>query len=59
MGLPNMLHPALALAALLALLACGPALLATAVAWLGTLPTPALLAMPALVSAALATLLTR
>lgn len=53
------LAPALTLAALLALLACGPALLALALAWLGALPAWCLLAMPALASAALATLLTR
>lgn len=53
------LAPALALAALLALLACGPALWPLLLAYLGTLPKVALLAMPALASAALATVLTR
>lgn len=55
----HLLRPALALALALALLACGPALLAALVAWLATWPTVALLAMPALASAALATVLTR
>lgn len=53
------LAPALALATLLALLALGPALLALGLAWLATLPPVALLAMPALASAVVATLLTR